>query len=74
MIVNGSGKELARKGPKDYVGELALLKNEPRAASVRTVSPHHGSFPQQVRRQSDSRQLGLSLALIATVHVSAWHW
>ena len=39
MIVDASGKELSRKGPKDYFGELSLLKNEPRAATVRAVTP-----------------------------------
>jgi CRP-like cAMP-binding protein len=38
MVVSSTGKELTRKGPKDYFGELSLLKNEPRAATVRAVT------------------------------------
>eukprot|EP00873_Tetraselmis_striata_P025622 jgi/Tetstr1/445886/TSEL_003524.t1 len=38
MVVSPTGKELTRKGPKDYFGELSLLKNEPRAATVRAVN------------------------------------
>ena len=37
-IIDAGGKELSRKGPKDYFGELSLLKNEPRAATVRAVT------------------------------------
>jgi CRP-like cAMP-binding protein len=39
VIVNAEGAELSRKGPKDYFGELSLLKNEPRAATVRAITP-----------------------------------
>ncbi|KAI7838861.1 hypothetical protein COHA_007362 [Chlorella ohadii] len=38
VVVADDGKELARLGPTAYFGERALLKNEPRAATVQAAT------------------------------------
>ena len=39
VTVYKGGREVARLGPRECVGELALLDSEPRSATVRTAEP-----------------------------------
>ncbi len=39
VVTNAQGRELARLGPGDFFGEMALLTGEPRSATVSAVTP-----------------------------------